>query len=613
MLTKITFYAYNQDDISIGRPQCIIIDDNTKEQLGDEVATFNEYHKIVAEFESTDSNAILEIDSSISETPLQIKPGSPCILISSAKDQDSMLTPGYYGFQVVTSTKLYEGLFLIKPTSVSWNGLINIRNYLEKVMNGLSHNLYIQKMAGQKNIYGDNDYSINKLYFYINNNIDTVSANIENIIKNPMTDIKKDYREQHYSTCSSMKSQKWLCTKGINKNKNIYAPDTTYEKHAELNRDVLENQWIKKILTKTIEIICSAENKYQIILNDILRKTKEKDKAYTNKYQDYQIIKYNLNISKEHKYILCKELEYLQHEINKLKANCSFVEDIVNNLKKIKSLLLHFLYETWFNEITDDIKKPKVSYKLLKDKRYYSLYDFYFNILSIENNDTLQRKPYFPSKKTSQLFEYYVLAAVIQILVDENFIWESGWLAENKSEEIYNGEIPTNKPMIFIKDKYRCELWYEKKIETSTVVSSKNINDFVRMNARHYKPDLLLSIFDNTTDTLLISLVIEVKCRYSKNLHSNYGPTSVIEQARDYFSFGYYSKNAPGINKTRRAVIDEVIIVYPKQNQIIETNYPDITLSFIQMEALDIEDISKHYGYDKLKQKIDNCLEHKKA
>ncbi|MEA4826504.1 MAG: hypothetical protein VB130_07710, partial [Clostridium sp.] len=523
MQTKITFYVFYGSEI-LTNMKCLIIDDSTKEDLGDTVATFDEYSKIAVKFESDDTNAILEIDSSISEYPLQLRSSDEVITISEAEDHDSMLTPGYYGINVITTSKTYRGLYFVNSKSVTWEGLINLRKYLETIMTGLSQNLYIQRMAGQKNIYGDEDYSLNKMYFYISNNIENVINSVGSIIKNPLTDIKKGYREQYYVRKQDIKSQRWLCTKGLSKNKNIYTPDIVLEKHSFLNTDILENCYIKQILEKTLEMVLFIENRYEIIQANSTAIINNKIEIYKDNELSYNVLKNDRVVSGEHKEGKRRELKFLQDDINKLQEHTVFITDMLTNLKKIKNMLLIYVNETWLNEITYTGTVLRPSQKLLRDNRYYQVYDFYLNILAIEKNDTQNRKPYFPSKKTSKLFEYYSVSLIINILKSEGFEWQSGWLADNMDEELFNGEIATNKPIILIKDNLRAELFYEKEVEANTTVIDKNISDFVRMNGRHYKPDIMLSLFDNETGDLISSIVVEVKCCMSRNLQSKNGP-----------------------------------------------------------------------------------------
>ncbi|WP_455793891.1 DUF2357 domain-containing protein [Clostridium butyricum] len=610
MQTKLTFFVYNKDGILINNGiKVLIIDDTTKENLPDENLSFSEYLKVGVKFESYDNNAILEIDSSISEYPLQLRPSDKIAILSEVGDYDNMLTPGYYGINVTTSLKTYRGLYFIESKSVSWDGIINLRRYLETIMSGLSQNLYIQRMVGQKNIYGDENYSLNKMYSYIKNNIDNVISSLDSIVKTPITDIEKDYKEQVYTKRSDAKSQRWLCTKGLNKNKNVYMPDIVFEKSSFLNRDILENRYTKKILQEILEYVISIESSYSSINNDLKHEIGNKIKNYKINEEICNRLKNDKIVSSEHKYDKEKELRISKIEINKLLERSKFIKETILNITKIKSIVLHYITETWFNDIFYLNKVLKVSQKLLKDNRYYQIYDFYLNLSTIEINEAKYRKPYFPSKKTSKLFEYYSVSLVIKILMNNNFSWESGWLADNTERELFNGDIPSNKPIIFTNDNYRIELVYEKKVQSNTTVIESNKSDFLRMNARHYEPDIILSLFDNETGELLRAIVVEVKCRKSENLQSKNGPSGAIEQIKDYYNFSYYDTTKKGRNKTRRAIIEEIIVLYPKQDKIIEYEYDDINVSFIQVEATSSPDISEHYGYTRLENEIMSCLD----
>ncbi|MEA4827921.1 MAG: hypothetical protein VB130_15025, partial [Clostridium sp.] len=82
------------------------------------------------------------------------------------------------------------------------------------------------------------------------------------------------------------------------------------------------------------------------------------------------------------------------------------------------------------------------------------------------------------------------------------------------------------------------------------------------------------------------------------------GPSRAIEQAKDYYNFGYYDKEKRGKNKTKRGVVEAVIIIYPKQDRIIKYEYDDMNVLFIQVEADDTMDTTKHFGYEELKNEI---------
>lgn len=141
---------------------------------------------------------------------------------------------------------------------------------------------------------------------------------------------------------------------------------------------------------------------------------------------------------------------------------------------------------------------------------------------------------------------------------------------------------------------------------------NNNISDFVRMSSNHYKPDILIALYDNITKKFLRAMIIEVKCCSSRRLQSKNGPSSAIEQVKSYYNFGYYDKKQEKGNKTKRDAIKKAIIVYPKQDTIAKYEYDDVSIPFIQIEAKDTSDVTQHYGFYELKKEIDNCLFEKK-
>lgn len=614
MQTKLTFYSYTSNN---GKIVCkhkeisIVIDDNTDEKLKCDSLVFGEYDSIIVNFESDDENAILEIDSSNSEYPLRIENRTGDTVLTEAEEHESMLTPGYYGLKVITSGREYEGLYFINSRSIEWDGIVNLRVYLETVMAGLSQNLYIQRMIGQKNVYGDENYEISKTYSYIKNNIETVINSIDSIIKNPLMDVKKEYKEQYYSKKSDLKSQRWLCSKGLNKNRNTHVPDVVYEKRSFLNKDIYENYYIKQLLKKILDFIISIKNSYKMIYVDLSEKVNIKIEDYSNNKLKFEQVKKDRIVCNEHKYNKAKELEFLRSDIDKLQDRLKFINEIILSLKKEKTILLGYINETWLNQISDSNRKFKLSQKIFKDNRYYNIYNFCLNLEYIENNDLEIRKPYFPSKNSSKLFEYYVVVLIIEILIKSGFAWKSGWLADNIEEQLFNGDIPTNKPFIFMSQDsiHRIEVIYEKVVQSNMTIMENNISDFIRMNATHYKPDIIISAFNDTTGELLKTIVVEAKCCKSDNLQSKNGPSKAIEQVKNYYNFGYYDKNKIGRDKTKRGVVDEIIIIYPKQKKVIQYEYDDLALCFIQVEAQDSKDITKHYGYDNLKKELLSCLD----
>lgn len=261
-----------------------------------------------------------------------------------------------------------------------------------------------------------------------------------------------------------MKSQRWLCTKGLNKNNNIYMPNMVFEKYTHLTYDISENCYIKETIQKILDIVISIEGEYKVIYGNSMKTiSQKKDVLNKNKIHCNILVNDNV-IGREIKYNKKQDIKYLGEDIDKLVKKSLFILEILNNLKRIKSVLLYYLRETWLSDISYLNKYLVVSQKILKDNRYYQIYDFSVNTLAIKEKNSYRKSPYFPNKKTSKLFEYYSVLLVINILLNDNFRWESGWLANNTNPELFSGEIPNDAPMIFKNndDDLEVKITYEK-------------------------------------------------------------------------------------------------------------------------------------------------------
>lgn len=601
MQTKVVFYSGNSNSAFNCAYKEINIGKDTNENLGDKVAEFNEYEFINIRFESDDPNARLEVDCSFGEEALILYPSEKYTSICDEGDYDVMFTPGYYGIKINVYGKQFYGNYFINPKNISWAELINLRNHLDKIINGISKNIFIERMSNEDFLDSSNSISILEQYNYINNSINNFSIALEQIIRNPITELIKEYRELNYSKVQDNKSQRWLVTKGAHKNRNPYIPEVCFEKHSVISNDILPNRWVKKCLSEVIDKIFQVQEQYNLIIQGMIVKSEKLKVDIIKITNSLKKIEKDYIISSSHKYNQKKELEFIQDQLNNTTRNILFLQERMDNLKKITSYFILIKKDTWLCNINDEKNGKSVSNKVFKNKRYYNYYECYNKIINPQNSISKNVQLRFENKKTSLLFEYYSLFLVINVFLSEKYKIQKGWITELLNNQTEIVDIPVNEKIIMIKDDMRCEVVYEKVVMPIDKLLKENISDLTRNNTRHYKPDITITILNNKTDELLHCIIVEVKCRGEKYLFSNNGPTKVIEQARDYYNFGYYNV----LNKkSTRAVVDKVIILYPKQNdnEIIYSLH-DVNLNFIQVEA-NSNNIEEHYGFDKLKESI---------
>jgi len=566
--------------------------------LGENFVVFYEYSSVTVAFESDDPNACLEIECFDIDGMAILKPGDKR-KISPGGDSEDMLVPGEYAVEVHTSKGSYTGLFRVEPSNISWNSLLNLRKYLENICRGLSLNLYLKRIGKHGNNVIHNAF-LSEIYNYIVTYQDTLFNNLDYIIKNPITNIVKQYREQVYSVHPDVKSQRWLSQKGISLNRNLYMPEVTYEKHSVNDIYTVENQWVRKIINHIILIVCELSQNFEEILNSIIQRKELKIRELTNEQTVYNRICHDLAVSKEYKRRTENMIEVLGKEIKELTENSSFICNILGNIKRIKALLLHYEHETWLKYINGFEKVVKPTIKLLKEYRYSQLYYFYNNLKEMQKSDSVHKKSIFPNKKTSKLFEYYIVTLIISILKEEGFDWESGWLADRYDNKVLNGELQEETVMVFTKGCLICEIAYDTDV--SKKVPSFDGGYFTRNNARYCRPDIRIALYDKITRELLSAAIVEVKYRKSKYLYSKNVPTDVMDKIVDYINFGYYDNITKSLKFQQ---IKSVIVTYPKQSG--EVKYDgEYNFSFIPIEPMDEGQIP--YGYDILKHKLTSVL-----
>lgn len=608
MLTKIIFEMYNKDNFIVSKIEIPICEDT--EEI--DIVQCREYYRIDISLFSDDDNAcikVFSVEDSLEDKDIIIY-NNETKTICDFKNYDNKLVPGYYCYRVYLSGRELDALYFIKPSSVDWRGLTNLRNFLNSYISGLALNMYIQRKT---NMFKKDDLlppNVQSIYLYLYNNKDMLINNLRQIIQNPIQDIKQEYKENHYPSNLDNKSQKWLATKGLLKNANIYMPELVYSKHSIINIDTLENKWVKKIIKSIIYSIFNVENSMYIKIKQVKEKIENKQKRIKKLKKECDTLDQAINASEGRKLEIKTELGYLPHDIEDLNEKLDLIYENLLEMKKLKALLISLNNETWLANICDEEKVIKPTIRLFKDHRYYVLYDFYMNIQNLDKIESKFKDVRFSYKDTPTLFEYYAVMLTLEILKDMGFIWIEGWLADDISVGMYNVIIPTGEPFVFLNESkdIRVELYYEKEIRSDFEVMNNNISDFIRGASYHYKPDILLAIFDNNTDQLLNAMIIEVKCYKSKYLvmeESNL-PSKVIEQVRSYSKIEYYDVNKEEGNKANEA-IDRVIVVYPKQDHPEEYPYDDRDIKFIQIEA-GTEEVYKHYGYNELKNEIEQVL-----
>lgn len=609
MLTKITCkYEINNNGKFIPikvtkkekyKPEILINKEEYPDgELGNEFIEFTEHTKVEIGLISDDTSAIMEVESYNNEEITKVIPGEK-ILLSPGEEKDNMLVPGYYSILVRTSDFIYRGLYKVRPSSIEWQALLNIRNYLEKIVKGLSYNIYAERSGRSSEKSIEHNTFIFELYKYIEENCNNLFSSINSIIDKPIIDIYKKYDIKCYSKNPDTKSQRWLSKKGQRYNTNQYIPNVYYEKHSELTYNTTENKIVKKILYYIYDILVQLYENYSKTSSKLNNKIKNLENQINESKKHYNDTKNIRNINKARKDMGSK-IEGLKKQKEEHEKNQKTINMYVINVSKLKNLISHYKNETWLKNIVDcsNIFRPTV--RLLKDKYYSEVYETYRKLYNMKVDG--KKENTFPHKKTSKLFEIYNYILIKEILEDIGFKWDKGWLKEVDNILSYNGDLLPNETIILIKDEYKIELVYDKEFNKVNDIKNRDISQLVSINSNSRRPDITINLYEK--NKFIGSFIIEIKCRKKQYIYNKNEDTDVMYQLRDYSSLKYYNGEQKKI--LRESAIDKIIVIYPKQGGAGKFKDDLYDFSFIQVEPTNLEE--RPYGYEEVKKEIEEFL-----
>lgn len=567
----------------------------------------NEFQKVHLKFTCKgDANATLLIETYNSEDIEELKPSENEVEIMNGENAEYMLVPGNHRIEVFYLGKQYFSYFTIQSKHFSNQALVNLRIYLEKMLKGLSHDLVKQKF-GMATPLSDKSLTLLQLFKFLFEHKNQIVRNLDYICRDPLSNLYGEYQVTSISKRPDDKSNRWHAKKGGLVNGTNLKPRLYYEKHARITCTNIENQWIRYIIKFFINSLRKLDISFQ--KEDIILQNKIE---YQEKQQD---------INKE-KIVLASKNKYgYELQLSKLRDNDKrFSEQIIKLTKEknlynqqklfIRQLTKYFSQKEelfWLQSLSGS-KPNKVTKRMLKDSRYRRFYMLYKELSKLENNDINSKIPGITFKRTWQLFEYYSLGIIIDMLKENGYLWLKGWLADKANPHLHIGTLASDTQLIFEhpQGNHYVEVAYDTEVESSIV--DKSYSRYFNQAGR--KPDIRITIFkkDGSLYSDKAGLIIESKCRRHYYIMNDKIDPDIKYQLRDYISFEYFDSNS----KTSVVhPISKVIVLYPRQNgkQPVERDhvYGD-GMIFIQIEPSNPESNEKPFGYNNLKERIDEFL-----
>lgn len=576
-----------------------------------------EFENIKVELKSEDNDAFVKIQLDADKNPTTIFANSGEIELLEGGNTESMLVPDYYLFEIRSSTQNYSAFFKITSQHFPSEELLNLKEYLNKLIRGLIYDLN-QKKYGLSPEEGLTIGSLIQFYDKINRERSQILNILKSVIDDPIENISNEYQIRPYTRNPDLKSIRWQISKGETKGGTADKPLVYNEKQTILSRENLENQWIKYILQELLEVFRSVNQSLNVEKNHI---TKRQESLLLRKKEN----KAKRNRFKRNRYAYRNQLRRLKREIKRqreerkeIDKRLKSVTDRIQTIKWWKTSLILIKEDYWLQNIKEERPK-RVPKSLLRDWRYKKIYDYYKKLYKIKKKDTTLDTYSDMQRRTWELYEYYTVGLVVDILQELGYDWESGWLADYDDLYLSSGlgGLPQDTLMYFKSKEgdHYIELAYDYRMEQSY---NKKIEKGQYFHLRQRRPDIRLTILDSSKSiysrvdsTIKPGLIIEVKYRNHGNILGRKYSTDVKEQLIDFLDLRYYDPKLFDEKLEPEEPIKQVIVVYPKQNRgkafERDREYGN-RIVYLQLSPSNQDDADSPFGYKRLKEKIEIFL-----
>ena len=458
-----------------------------------------EFSNLSFTFNSIDKHAKLyipELDDYLIENQVKEENGDICYIPSDDniiiynRDQGKTvpLIPGYYTLYVKIGETIFYSRFEIILKDLGTPEWEKMKIEIEKMVGGLART-FIPKKTSRREITTSNYLMNDQLFQRIlefENNIPQAIVSLESLKKEAKYRIDKRYNWKPIGS-KNLVDQKTISQLQIHPEKRglLYTPSRI------IKYDIIENQWIKFILSYFKNFSLLADRYLEKILQGIIEEKKREDKftsAYSQSVQNYNTNSYNRKI-----------------------------ENLKNNQQKIKhfyAYILEFLDTPVMKNISSrrPINVPK---SLVMNPKYNTIYKMYLKSRNNRNTLNFSNRYQYYWKSTDVLYEIWCFIKIIRSLSLQGYTPISGWIFEN---DILSQELPflhEDTTVVLSKNDIRINLVYNNSMKKEDFSNTLDIP--VKTSSKRKKPDIRLDII--LQDKYYIgSLIFEVKYKKLDNI-----------------------------------------------------------------------------------------------
>lgn len=546
-----------------------------------ELFTIKEYGNYFIELK-TRGLVSLEIETFDSEIPFIIKNNEKICV--NTHNKENSLVPGRYCVNIIKDNVKKKYFYKVDVVNLDFEKLYKIKETLEAIYPNITKK--ILENSRQSGIIKNSNENEFIKYIGYSKYHEELMYNVNLIIQNPITNLKKEYIKSYFLKKVDHKILKSIeISDGIGEN--IYL-----QKKIICNSDIPENRWLFQNLNEIIEHLKIIKIKLQIQLNNTEKKIKDDIELFEKlKLKNISLISDRFIVGASTQDILRNKLSFLDREIKKKKEASLNLKKFLKD-KNFEILSLNnLLHNNFFEELTNKHIPIKNKNKIVKDKRYFWIDEF---MEFFKKRDNLKAGKFnaYINKPTWLLFEYYCFFMILNIFNDLGFN-----LINEMNENFAIFDLELIDSIKFENKNLRIELFYDKEIEE---------NNGIGFNASLYKnrrPDIFITISLN--GVIKAAVVVEVKCCRAYTLYNSNFPTKRYEQIRNYTGIHYKPKN----KKIIRDIVKKIIVPYPSQSyRVTQKNdaYADL-IDFIPLE-IQSKNFDETEGYYEIKESLKEIL-----
>lgn len=506
------------------------------------IFSFKEFEKVTLELKSDISNFI-EFEYANEDQLKELHNGESIVLNDYEYDRDSSDNNTFYPSKYYIGIK-YQGKKLECYFNVASNALGNRIEDIRRIVNDFSKGLELDLFNNNKGkeIIDSNINNYIPLYDKIVNSEKMLQFEMDYIIKHPIENLEKNIKFTQKSTKVTKKQVRYEIKKSIN----LYSGKKTIQEKKGINLKNRENYVLKRSIKKIIRA-CEEINKYFEITIDKI------DENLSNQRQQLEEItkkKKSLNIKRHdqrYQKRICAEFAQVNESICKLIFEKENLQDKRIILNRIRNNFSSIIVESWMDEL-NDVNSLYDYTKLIKNVHYKKIIDF---VKSINTNfDETHANGIYAYKRTSKLYEIYVLILVFKIFE------KKGYKFEFESNHDLN-LLFENQEYIFTSEEKLIKVIYDKTVRGTDEWPK---DELANQNSANNKPDIVIMIYEN--NVIKNCVILEVKCRRKNNIYVRTGDTPVFSQLKDYTNFWYFDLNG----KLNKNIIDRVYAIFPQED-----------------------------------------------